>query len=83
MFKNSEIFESAPIPKAVAKLALPTMLTMLVNVLYNMVDTYFIGRTGDPNQVAAVSIATLVPTDTCVSSDRMRMQHACSRLVAA
>ncbi|MBP5793463.1 MAG: MATE family efflux transporter [Spirochaetaceae bacterium] len=60
MFKNSEIFESAPIPKAVAKLALPTMLTMLVNVLYNMVDTYFIGRTGDPNQVAAVSIATPV-----------------------
>lgn len=58
MFKNSEIFESAPIPRAVAKLALPTMLTMLVNVLYNMVDTYFIGRTGDPNQVAAVSIAT-------------------------
>ncbi len=60
MFKNSEIFESAPIPRAVAKLALPTMLTMLVNVLYNMVDTYFIGRTGDPNQVAAVSIATPV-----------------------
>lgn len=57
MFKNSEIFESAPVPKAVAKLALPTMLTMLVNVLYNMVDTYFIARTGDPNQVAAVSIA--------------------------
>lgn len=60
MFKNSEIFESSPIPRAVAKLALPTMLTMLVNVLYNMVDTYFIGRTGDPNQVAAVSIATPV-----------------------
>lgn len=60
MFKNAELFESAPVPKAVLKLALPTILTMLVNVFYNMVDTFFIARTNDPNQVAAVSLATPV-----------------------
>ena len=33
---------------------------MIVAVFYNMVDTFFVGRTGDPNQVAAVSVATPV-----------------------
>lgn len=41
-----------------AVLAFPTVLSMLVNVVYNMVDTFFVSQTGDPNQVAAVSIAT-------------------------
>ena len=60
MTKNLEIFESDPIPKAVAKLAIPTVASMLVAVVYNMVDTFFVGKLGDPNQVAAVSIATPV-----------------------
>lgn len=56
MNKKIEIFEKLSVPKAVASLALPTVLSMLVTVVYNMVDTYFVGQTGDPNQVAAVSI---------------------------
>ena len=60
MLKNANIFENTPVPKAVAILALPTVLSMLVNVVYNMVDTFFVSKTGDPNQVAAVSIATPV-----------------------
>ena len=60
MIKNSSVFEKDPIPKAVAKLALPTVLSMIVAVLYNMVDTFFVGQIGDENQVAAVSVATPV-----------------------
>ena len=60
MLKNIDVFEKDPIPKAVFKLALPTVLSMIVAVFYNMVDTFFVGRTGDPNQVAAVSVATPV-----------------------
>ncbi len=60
MIRNLEVFEKAPVPKAVAALAIPTVLSMLVSVLYNMVDTFFVARTGDPNQVAAVSLATPV-----------------------
>ena len=60
MTKNIDIFESDPIPRAVAKLAIPTVASMLVAVIYNMVDTFFVGKLGDPNQVAAVSIATPV-----------------------
>lgn len=60
MLKNIDVFEKDQIPKAVFKLALPTVLSMIVAVFYNMVDTFFVGRTGDPNQVAAVSVATPV-----------------------
>lgn len=60
MNNNRELFEEAPVPKAVAVMAIPTMISMLVVVIYNMADTFFIGQTGDPMQVAAVSLATPV-----------------------
>lgn len=60
MLKNIDVFEKDPIPRAVFKLAIPTVLSMIVAVFYNMVDTFFVGRTGDPNQVAAVSVVTPV-----------------------
>ena len=41
-------------------MAVPTMISMLVVVIYNMADTFFIGPTKDPLQVAAVSLATPV-----------------------
>ena len=60
MQDKNELFASAPVPRAVAVMAVPTVLSMLVTVVYNMVDTFFVGQTGDANQVAAVSIATPV-----------------------
>ena len=57
---NTDLFENAPVPKAVATMAVPTMISMLVVVIYNMADTFFIGQTKDPLQVAAVSLATPV-----------------------
>lgn len=54
--KKIDIFENYPVYKSVFALAMPTILGMLVNVFYNMVDTFFVGQTGDPNQVAAVSL---------------------------
>jgi Na+-driven multidrug efflux pump len=56
---KDELFRDMPIPKAVAKLVIPTMLGMIVTIIYNMVDTFFVGQTGDPMQVAAVSLASL------------------------
>ena len=60
MQDKNELFASAPVPRAVATMAIPTVLSMLVTVVYNMVDTFFVGQTGDANQVAAVSLATPV-----------------------
>lgn len=50
-----ELFETLPIPKAVAKLMLPTIIGSLVMVLYNLADTYFVGLLNDPVQNAAVT----------------------------
>ena len=48
----------APIPKAILKLSLPVVFGMMVQVLYNLVDTFFIGMLQDQNQLAAASITT-------------------------
>lgn len=50
-----ELFETMPIPGAVAKLMLPTVIGSLVMVLYNLADTYFVGLLNDPVQNAAVT----------------------------
>ncbi len=60
--KKSSPFEMDSIPRAVAALAIPSVLSMLVNVLYNMVDMVFVGQTHDPYQMNAVSLAAPVFT---------------------
>ncbi|MBQ8077005.1 MAG: MATE family efflux transporter [Eubacterium sp.] len=54
---NTLVFSEYSIPKAVAALALPSMLGMLINIVYNLADTFFVGQTGDANQVSAVSLS--------------------------
>ena len=56
--KNEKLFNSGSALALIAKLGAPVILVMLVNVLYNMADIFFIGRTGDVAQVAAVSLAS-------------------------
>ena len=58
--KSLEVFESMPVPKAVFRNALPAMAAMLMVLVYNLADTFFIGQTHDALQVAAVSLATPV-----------------------
>ena len=53
---NETILSKAPIPKAVAAMAIPSVISSLVTVVYNMADTFFVGQTGDALQVAAVSL---------------------------
>lgn len=45
-----------PVGKAVAKLAIPTVVSQIIVILYSLADTFFIGQIGDPNQIAALSI---------------------------
>ena len=55
-----ELFEKTPIPKALATLAVPTIISQMVNVIYNMVDTFFIGRTGNSFMMAATTITLTI-----------------------
>lgn len=54
---RAHLFESMPIPKAVAQLSIPMVVTSLVMVLYNLADTFFVGMLNDPIQNAAVTLA--------------------------
>ena len=58
--EKTELFENMPIAKAVMTLAIPTILSSLVMVIYNLADTYFVGILNDPIQNAAVTLAAPV-----------------------
>lgn len=53
-----EVFESAPIGQAVMKNTIPAMVAMLMVLIYNLADTFFIGQTKDALMVASVSLVT-------------------------
>lgn len=58
--KTTEIFRDAPVPKAVISNIIPSIISMIMVLVYNLADTFFIGQTKDALMVAAVSIATPV-----------------------
>jgi len=56
--KTTEIFRDAPVPKAVISNVIPSIISMIMVLIYNLADTFFIGQTKDAYMVAAVSVAT-------------------------
>lgn len=58
--RKTQLFENTPVPKAVITLAVPTVISSLVMVIYNLADTYFVGILNDPVQNAAVTLAAPV-----------------------
>ncbi len=53
---NRAVFETWPIPKALAEFAVPMIFGQLIILIYNLADTFFIGRTNNPLMVAGVSL---------------------------
>ncbi len=58
--KELDTFANASVKKAVLSNAIPAMVAMLMVLIYNLADTFFIGLTRDDMQVAVVSLATPV-----------------------
>ena len=54
--KKMELLGNAPIPKVLLAMGLPTMIGMMINALYNLVDAYFVGGLGT-SQMGAISVA--------------------------
>lgn len=54
--KNRDLFERMPVPRALATMAVPTIIGQMAVLIYNLADTYFIGRTGNPYMIAAASL---------------------------
>ena len=57
---RTEIFETMPVPKALAIMAIPTIISQIITLIYNMADTWFIGMTDNPYMVAASSLVGTV-----------------------
>ncbi|MCB6727419.1 MAG: MATE family efflux transporter [Blautia sp.] len=54
--KKMELLGSAPVWRALLAMGLPTMIGMMINALYNLVDAYFVGGLGT-SQMGAISVA--------------------------
>lgn len=54
--KERDLFETAPVHKAVAALAIPSIISQIVSIIYNLADTFFIGQLGNPYMVTAVTL---------------------------
>lgn len=57
---NKELFEETPVPKAACKLMIPTVISSLVMIIYSLADTYFVGLLNNPEETAAVTLASTV-----------------------
>lgn len=53
---KTELFERMPVGKALLKMAIPTVISQLITMIYNLADTFFIGMSNDPYKVAAASV---------------------------
>jgi len=51
------VFETVPVPNALMKMAIPTVASQLITLVYNLSDTWFIARTDNPFMVAACSLS--------------------------
>lgn len=57
---TKEIFETKPVASALAKMAVPTIISQLITLIYNIADTWFIGQTNNPYMVAASSLVLTI-----------------------
>ena len=57
MDDRTYLFEKAPIPKALASFAIPTIISQIISMIYNIADTMFIGKTNNPYMVAAATMS--------------------------
>lgn len=66
---KQELFARAPVPRALLTMAVPTIISQLVNLIYNMVDAFFIGRTGNSYMMAATTLTlTMVMMNVALSN---------------
>ncbi len=55
-YSKTELFETVPVLQALAAMSVPTIISQLINLIYNMVDAFFIGRTGNSYMMAATTL---------------------------
>lgn len=69
MDRKKELFETMPPLKALLTLAIPTIVSQLISMIYNLADTFFIGMTNDPYKVASATLAFVLFFVMCALSN--------------
>ena len=59
-YTKTELFEKMPVGKALLTMAIPTIVSQLITMIYNLADTVFIGMSNDPYKVAAASVVAVL-----------------------
>ena len=54
--EKNELFESLPVPVALRRMILPAAVSQIIVLIYNMADTFYIGRTNNPYMLAGASL---------------------------
>ncbi len=54
--REQQIYGDMPVPKAVAAMIIPTIISQIITVIYNLADTWYVGLTGNAAAVAAISL---------------------------
>ena len=66
---KQELFSTVPVFQALVTMAVPTIISQIINLVYNMVDAFFIGRTGNSYMMAATTITlTMVMMNVALSN---------------
>ncbi len=68
-YSKEQLFREVPVTRALFSLAVPTIISQMINLIYNVVDAFFIGRTGNAYMMAATSLTlTLVMMNVALSN---------------
>lgn len=68
MNNQKEMLGTAPVGKLLLKLALPTVVAQLINMLYNVVDRIYIGHIPDVGDLALTGVGVCMPIIMIVSA---------------
>ena len=68
MEKNKDFLGTQPVGKLLFKLAIPTVIAQLINMLYNIVDRIFIGHIPDAGSLALTGVGVTMPIIMIVSA---------------
>lgn len=55
--EKQKMMLTAPVEGLICRMAVPTIISMLITALYNMADTYFVGKLGSNAATGAVGVA--------------------------
>lgn len=53
---QEDVFQSLPVPTALRNMIVPAISSQLIVLIYNMADTFFVGKTNNPYMVAGTSL---------------------------